>query len=77
MPKEPAELLREALDLPEEARAALATSLLDSLETETDADAEQRWREEIVRRLHEIDSGAAEMVPWDEARRRLWSHIRA
>jgi putative addiction module component (TIGR02574 family) len=77
MPKEPAELLREALDLPEEARAALATSLLDSLETETDADAEERWREEIVRRLDEIDSGAAEMVPWDESRRRLWSHIRA
>jgi len=77
MRKEPAELLREALDLPPEARAALATSLLDSLETETDADAEERWREEIVRRLHEIDSGAVDLVPWDEVRRRLWSRTRA
>jgi putative addiction module component (TIGR02574 family) len=77
MPKEPAELLREALQLPAEARAALASSLLDSLEVETDADAEERWREEIVHRLREIDAGAVEMIPWDRVRRRLWSRTRA
>jgi hypothetical protein len=36
-----------------------------------DEDAEEGWREEIRRRLEEIDSGAAKLVPWDEARRRL------
>jgi putative addiction module component (TIGR02574 family) len=77
MAKEAADLLREALSLPAEARAAIASTLLESLEPETDADAEERWREEIVRRMAEIDSGAVEMVPWEDARRRLWSRVRA
>lgn len=77
MAKEPAELLREALNLPADARAALASSLLESLEPETDADAEQQWREEIVRRLAEIDAGAVELVPWEDARRRLWRRVKA
>ena len=36
---DPAEILKEALKLPESARAALAGSLIDSLETEVDEDA--------------------------------------
>jgi putative addiction module component (TIGR02574 family) len=57
--------------LPLEARAALIGPLVDSLDTEVDEDAEEAWREEIRRRLQEIDSGATKLVPWDEARRRL------
>jgi hypothetical protein len=38
-----AELLREALELPPEGRAALADSLLNSLDTETDPNVEQAW----------------------------------
>lgn len=45
MAKEVAELLREALDLPAEARAELADSLLDSLDSRRDPDAQERWRE--------------------------------
>jgi hypothetical protein len=30
---------------------------------------------EIQRRLAEIDSGAAKLVPWDEARRRLLTRL--
>ena len=44
---------------------------MDNLDTEVDEDAEEAWREEIRRRLEEIDSGATKLVPWDEARRRL------
>ena len=55
MSRSPAELLSEALHLPVEARAALADSLLDSLDTEVDANAEEAWRDEIYRRLKEID----------------------
>jgi putative addiction module component (TIGR02574 family) len=66
-----AELLKEALKLPTEARAALADSLLDILDVEVDDDAEQAWRQEIQQRLQEIDSGAVELVPWSEAQRRL------
>ena len=40
MKRDTAEILKEALTLPPEARAALADSLLDSLDTEVDEDAE-------------------------------------
>ena len=71
MARDAAEVLKDALELPPEARAALIGRLVDSLDMEVDEDAEEAWREEIRLRLQEIDSGAAKMVPWDEARRRL------
>ncbi len=74
MPRDAAEILKDALALPLEARAALIGPLVESLDTEVDEDAEQAWREEIRRRLQEIDSGAA-LVPWDEARRRLLARL--
>ena len=39
MKRDAAEILRDALALPTEARAALAGSLLDSLDTDVDEDA--------------------------------------
>jgi putative addiction module component (TIGR02574 family) len=75
MPRSPAELLSEALHLPIEARAALADSLLDSLDAEVDADAEEAWRDEICRRLQEIDSGAVKLVPWQDAQGRLRARL--
>jgi len=38
------EILMQALTLPPEARAALADSLLDSLDTDVDEDAAEQWR---------------------------------
>jgi putative addiction module component (TIGR02574 family) len=75
MPRDAAELLKDALSLPPEARAALADSLLESLDTEIDASVEEAWREEIHRRLREIDSGAVQLIPWDEAHRRLRARL--
>jgi putative addiction module component (TIGR02574 family) len=71
MPRDAAEVLKDALALPVEARAALIGSLVDSLDTEVDEDAEEAWREEIRRRLQEIDRGTVKLIPWAEARRRL------
>ncbi len=71
MSRDAAEVLKDALALPVEARAALIGPLVDSLDTEVDEDAEEAWREEIQRRLQEIDSGTTKLVQWDEARRRL------
>jgi len=71
MSRDAVEVLKDALALPPEARAALIGPLVDSLDTEVDADAEEAWHKEIQRRLAEIDSGAMKLVPWDEARRRL------
>lgn len=73
MPRNAAEVLKDTLALPLEARAALIGPLVDSLDTEVDQSAEEAWREKILRRLQEIDSGAAKLVPWVEARRRLLS----
>jgi putative addiction module component (TIGR02574 family) len=69
--KDPNDLLKQALRLPPEARAALAGSLLDSLDQEVDEDAETAWHAEIDRRLKEIDSGEAKLIPWSEARRKI------
>ncbi len=65
------EVLKDALELPVEARAALVDSLLDSLDTAVDPDAEALWQAEILRRTREIDDGSVQLVPWSELRARL------
>jgi putative addiction module component (TIGR02574 family) len=71
MTEEVSELLKKALALPAEARAALAGSLLDSLEDTVDASAEEMWSQEIERRIEELDSGKVKPIPWAEARRQI------
>jgi putative addiction module component (TIGR02574 family) len=76
MPKEPAELLRDALSLPAEARAALVDTLLESLDdVQVDDDAEAAWRQEIYRRLQQIDGGTVRLIPWDDAKSHLWARM--
>jgi putative addiction module component (TIGR02574 family) len=65
------QLLLEALRLPDEERAALAGELIDSLDSEVDADVEAAWAAEIRTRLNAVESGRATIVPWSEARRRI------
>jgi len=71
MTQEVSELLKKALTLPPEGRAALAGSLLESLDDTVDASAEQEWNEEIARRIEELDSGKTKPIPWAEARRQV------
>ncbi|MGI9072707.1 MAG: addiction module protein [Bryobacteraceae bacterium] len=71
MAKDAGHLLQDALALPPEARAALADSLLESIDTEVDEDAESRWREETRRRMAELDSGAVRAISWSEIETRL------
>ena len=68
---DPRDLLQEAMKLPPEARAALAGSLLESLDKAIVADAEAAWSAEIERRIREVDQGTTKLVPWDEVRRRI------
>lgn len=65
------DLLQRALSLPPEARAALAGSLLESLDPVVDADAETAWAAEIARRVRQIEAGAVQLEPWPEARKRI------
>jgi len=62
------EILKEVLKLPPEARAALAGSLLDSLDETVDVGVEEAWEAEIIRRLHDLKKGKVNLVPWAKAR---------
>lgn len=73
MTRELSELLEKVLALPVEARAALANSLLESLDQTVDVGAEEAWKEEIARRIAELDLGKVKPIPWAEARRQIES----
>ena len=64
-------ILEQALRLPPEARAALAGSLLDSLDELLDLDSESAWEAEIAARVREIDEGKITLIPWAEARAKI------
>lgn len=49
----------------------MAGSLLDSLDTTVDADAEGKWEQEIARRLKDLDSSPTRVVSWSDARRKI------
>ena len=70
MSRDAGEILKEALALPPEARAALADHLWDSLDEEVDANAEEAWRQEIKHRIDDLDS-------WESRRDTFWSEARA
>ncbi len=77
MAKETADLLKEVLSLPVEARAAFADRLLESLDdSEIDPGAYDEWQREIKRRAAELDSGAVKAIPWSEVREELRSLLR-
>jgi putative addiction module component (TIGR02574 family) len=59
------ELARKARALPPEERVRLAEELLATVH-EVDPEIEAAWDEEIKRRIAEIDSGKAKLVPAEE-----------
>lgn len=76
MTEEASAILRKALALPAVARAAIADSLLESLEpSPPDEGIEQAWAEEIKRRVEEVDSGRVQLIPYEEVRRRLLARL--
>jgi putative addiction module component (TIGR02574 family) len=71
MDQDATKLLQDALKLSPEARAALAGSLLDSLDPSVDEDAETAWELEIARRVQDLDASKSRPIPWAEARCRI------
>ncbi len=54
----------------------MAVALLESLEPAVnEAEIEQAWHEEVQRRLAAVDSGEAELIPWEEVRRQLFARL--
>ena len=70
MSPEVSELLKRALELTIDERAALANTLLDSLE-ETDESVQAAWDEEVARRMQDLQAGKSVTVPWEELHQEL------
>ena len=66
------ELSTRAHFLPPEERARLAEALLASLDPHV-PDVEAAWEQEIRRRIHEVESGAVQLVPSAQ----VFSQVRA
>jgi putative addiction module component (TIGR02574 family) len=65
------DILNAALKLNDKEKAAIAASLIDSLDPSVDDDVESAWQAEIQKRLHEIEAGTVSLVPWSEVRKML------
>ena len=70
MSPEISDLLKRALALPVDERAALANTLLDSLEPSDDS-VQEVWDREVARRIEDLRAGRAVTVPWEELQREL------
>jgi len=63
-------LLKQALALPVDERAALANILLDSIEN-VGQGKQADWDHEVARRIEDLKLGKAITVPWEELHREL------
>ncbi len=71
MSRSVAEVFDAALALDEDNRAQLVAKLVESLDGDVDADAEDAWAAEIERRLAKITSGRANSLSMDDAIARM------
>jgi putative addiction module component (TIGR02574 family) len=70
MTQEAHELLQKALALPDKERAELAGNLISSLDATVDQDVDAAWQQEVVRRLHDVQSGKVETISWEEVQQK-------
>lgn len=70
MGRQISDLLKRALELPAEERAALANTLLDSLDRKPES-VEEAWDQEVARRIEDLKAGRAVTVPWEQLHQEL------
>jgi putative addiction module component (TIGR02574 family) len=76
MSPEVSDLLKRALALPVEERAALANTLLDTLDgTNESVSVQEAWDAEVARRIAELKAGKAVTVPWEKLHRELLAMV--
>ena len=76
MSPEVSDLLKRALALSVDERAALANTLLDSLAS-TDESVQEAWDQEVARRIEDLRAGKAVTVAWEELHRELLAIVNA
>lgn len=62
--------MKRALALPAEERAALANTLLDSLDAPSQS-VQEAWDEEVSRRIEDLNASKAITVAWEQLHREL------
>jgi putative addiction module component (TIGR02574 family) len=65
MIKEHNSVASAALALPPEARAELAEILLNSLDGDAQAAVDTAWRDEVERRIEQLDRDEVKLIPGD------------
>jgi putative addiction module component (TIGR02574 family) len=71
------DVIERALRLTQAQRAEVAERLLASLEPEeVDQDVEVAWQQEIARRVAEVKSGKAKLIPWETIRKQAREKLR-
>ena len=71
------EVLEKALALSAQDRGTLIDRLIESLdEGPAEEGVEQAWASEITRRVDQIRSGKARMIPMEEVRERISARLR-
>ena len=65
------DVLKLAMQLPDDERQALIESLLETLPANSD-DLHPAWAAEIRERIRAYEAGEVEAVPWEEARKRVF-----
>lgn len=55
-----------ALQLPGRQRLALAGFLLETTDSELDADTDEAWAREIQDRIRAVDAGRVTGIPWEQ-----------
>jgi putative addiction module component (TIGR02574 family) len=76
MSPETENVIKQALQLPREARALIAEKLLESLDFEEPFEVSSEWREEIARRCREIDEGTVELIPGEDVLKEAAKELR-
>lgn len=74
MTPEVSDLLKRALALSVDERAALANTLLDGFEDENES-VQAAWDDEVARRIEELKAGKAVTVPWEQLHRELLAMV--
>jgi putative addiction module component (TIGR02574 family) len=69
------QLLQQALDLPAEDRLAVAKELLNSVEGREDPEWAEAWSAELKKRLHDVETGAVQTVPWADVKARVLASL--
>ncbi len=61
-------LFESALSLDDQERAELVGLLLSSFEDDADEGVDLAWKDEVSRRVAELDSGVVQMISWSTVR---------